>query len=379
MNTEDARLKSLEKEKTTTLNNQNKLYDNLLSQNQELLNKQNSWQDTYQTQQNAIYDKSTQLATSDLQQKQQANEQAYQKEATASESSYQKAINPYGVQAEQQAAAGLQNSGYSETAKMMAYNTARNRTAIARSTAKTVDAEYQKAISEAQLNNDTQKAALALELLQSKLQNELTAFQTSSGLQQNKLASQQATDQTYYGKYQDVIAQQNYEKEQANALKQYEQELLYKKQRDQISDKQYQQQLAQAKAEAATSAAQWRAEFNLSQAKASSSVSSKSSEQLTGTKGIQTPYYSGSINPDVKNGTFNSKDVNGIKYQPDNVGGSKLKSSGKKVFQVLGKGSVGSTGVNVDNQKVWTTNGKYYVWDGSQNKYIDVSNLIKKK
>lgn len=353
MNNEDIRLKAVETEKQTALNNQNKLYDNLLEQNKELLNKQNSWQDTYQTQQNALYDKGTELATSELQQKQAKNEEAYQREAIASESSYQKAINPYGVQAEQQAASGLQGSGYSETAKMMAYNTARNRTATARATAKTVDAEYQTAIAEAKLNNDTQKAALALELLQSKLQNELTAFQTSSSLQQNKLASQQAIDQTYYGRYQDVIAQQNYEKEQALALEQFEKELAYKKERDLISDRQFQEQMEQARAEAAQ--AKWQSEYDI--------------ENLTETTSIQTPYYSGPINPDAYNGTFNTKDVNGVKYQPNNIGGTKLSYSGKKVSQIAGEGFKNSSGVDVSNQKVWKIGKQYYIWNGSINSY----------
>lgn len=341
MNNEDIRLKTVETEKQTALNNQNQLYDNLLEQNKELLNKQNSWQDTYQTQQNALYDKGTELATSELQKKQAKNEEAYQREAIASESSYQKAINPYGVQAEQQAAAGLQGSGYSETTKMMAYNTARNRTATARATAKTVDAEYQTAIAEAKLNNDTQKAALALELLQSKLQNELTAFQTSSGLQQNKLSSQQATDQTYYGRYQDVIAQQNYEKEQANELQQYE------------------QQLVQAREEAAQSQARWQAEYD----------ANYGGEDLSDNINIQTNYYSGPINPDVANGTFNTTDANGVKYQPDNIGGVKLKSSGKKVSQLAGEGFKNSSGVDVSNQKVWKIGSQYYIWNGSINSY----------
>lgn len=365
MNSEDQRLKALETEKASTLSSQNDVYNKLLEENKALLEKQNSWQDQYQTQQNAVLDQTTALTTSDLQKKQAANEQAYQREAAASESSYQKAINPYGVQAEQQAAAGLQGSGYSETAKMMAYNTARNRTATARQTAKTVDAEYQTAIAEAKLNNDSQKAALALELLQSKLQNELTAFQTSSSLMQNQLSTTTATNESYYNKYQDVIAQQNYEKEQALALQQYEQQLAYQKERDLISDKQYEEQLAQAKAEAATSAAQWQAEYNANYG--SGSVANTN---------IQTNYYSGAINPDVANGTFNTTDANGVKYQPDNVGGTKLKSSGKTVAQLFGAGNTGSSGASIDNQKVWKANGKYYIWDGSQNQYIDITNSL---
>ena len=37
----------------------------------------------------------------------------------------------------------------------------------------------------------------------------------------------------------------------------------------------------------------------------------------------------------------------------------------------------GSTGANLDSQQVWKAGSKYLVWDGSQNKYIDVSSVIK--
>ena len=90
-------------------------------------------------------------------------------------------------------------------------------------------------------------------------------------------------------------------------------------------------------------------------------------------KKVKTSYYEGSINPDTQYGTFGTLDKNGVKYQPNNVGGVKLSNSGYKMSDLFDTGNIGSTGVNVDNQKVWkTANGKYYVWDGSQNKYIDL-------
>ena len=42
-------------------------------------------------------------------------------------------------------------------------------------------------------------------------------------------------------------------------------------------------------------------------------------------------------------------------------------------------GNTGSTGINIDKQNVWTVNGKYYVWDGSQDKYVDITSEIPKK
>ncbi len=105
----------------------------------------------------------------------------------------------------------------------------------------------------------------------------------------------------------------------------------------------------------------------------SSSSSSSNSSKSNKTYAVNTDWYQGPLNSDVKNGVFSTKDNNGIAYQPDNINGKKLKSSGKTVGQMFGNGSmVGSTGANLDNQNVWTVNGKYYVWDGSQNQYIRV-------
>jgi hypothetical protein len=64
--------------------------------------------------------------------------------------------------------------------------------------------------------------------------------------------------------------------------------------------------------------------------------------------------YTRTKHPDAANGTFS----NG--YQPDNINGTKLKNSGQ------------STNVTGKNQTIWECNGKYYLWIGNQNKYVEV-------
>ena len=64
--------------------------------------------------------------------------------------------------------------------------------------------------------------------------------------------------------------------------------------------------------------------------------------------------YTGTKNSDCKNGTFS----NG--YQPDNIGGTKLKNSGY------------STSITGKEQTIWEANGKYWLWRGDKNKYIEV-------
>jgi hypothetical protein len=69
--------------------------------------------------------------------------------------------------------------------------------------------------------------------------------------------------------------------------------------------------------------------------------------------------YTGTKHKDAEHGTFS----NG--YQPNNIDGTKLKNSGM------------STNVTGKNQTIWEANGKYWLWRGDLNEYIevDVSNL----
>ena len=72
--------------------------------------------------------------------------------------------------------------------------------------------------------------------------------------------------------------------------------------------------------------------------------------------------YTGTKNSDIKNGTFS----NG--YQPDNVGGKKLSKSG--ITDV----------VNGVTQNVWqTSDGKLWIWDGTQNRYLEYDDGSTKK
>ncbi len=83
------------------------------------------------------------------------------------------------------------------------------------------------------------------------------------------------------------------------------------------------------------------------------------------------------INPDTKHGTFSTTDDFGIRYQPDNVGGKKLISTGAKAGQfAIHKNS---SGVNIDNQTIWKTKdgGPYYVWNGTKGVYENTDDLIK--
>lgn len=70
--------------------------------------------------------------------------------------------------------------------------------------------------------------------------------------------------------------------------------------------------------------------------------------------------YTGTTHPDAKKGTFS----NG--YQPDNIGGTKLKKAKDE------SGSVIYTSVTGKEQAVWQADGIYYIWRGDLNRYVEV-------
>ena len=88
----------------------------------------------------------------------------------------------------------------------------------------------------------------------------------------------------------------------------------------------------------------------------------KASADLKKYRNISTDYYQGRINEDVYYGAFKTTDKNGIAYQPNNVKGSKLSKTGLTLTN------------NGVNQNIWqAANGKYYYWEGRQNKYIEMT------
>ena len=80
----------------------------------------------------------------------------------------------------------------------------------------------------------------------------------------------------------------------------------------------------------------------------------RNSEGKTQSFGAGVNPYTGTKHPDAKNGTFS----NG--YQPNNIGGTKLKNSGM------------TTSITGKSQTIWEANGKYWLWRGDLNEYIEV-------
>ena len=370
--TEEQRYAQLEQEKQNAYNQANKTYEDLLNQNTAYSNSVNDYLNKYQTTQNDIYDKQTQFQVDLQNQNKEKAEKEYQKEAIASKNAYYDFINPYGVQREIQAQSGLNRTGYSETTKSQAWTTQQNRTAQARASMNEAKLQFDNAIKEAYLNNDVNKANLALQILQQQQEETLRNFNYISDTKQNQLSTSLNLDSEYNNRYNTLYSQIQQEKAREEAIRQWEAEMAEKQ-------RQYNESLAYQKEQDRIAQANWEKEYALSKYNTYNKQSSGIDgivlgDGNTNVQQIKTNYYSGNINPDVQHGTFGTLDKNGIKYQPNNINGNPLSSTGKTVAKMTGTtGNNNSSGVNVDNQKVWKlSDGTTWIWNGSKNKYEQV-------
>ena len=262
--TEEERYEKVENEKKAALDQSNNTYNELLNNNSQLAQQQRDYINNWQKTQNEIADKNAKYQTELQNQNKQKAEKEFQNEAIASKNAYYDFINPYGAQAEIQAQNGLNNSGYSETTKLGAWNTQQNRTAAARTTLNNAKQQYDTEIKEIELNRDTTKSQYALEALQQQLNAALEEFNKSSELKQGLLSNNQSIDNEYNNRYNNVWNQINTEKQQAEEIRQFNENMAEQKRQADLDYKYKQQSLAQNQA-------QWEKEYALNLRKLSSS------------------------------------------------------------------------------------------------------------
>lgn len=368
---EDERLSVINQQKQEAINQSNNMYEGLLTDNENIYNQQLDYANQYEQTQNEALDKQLAFQQEQIEKQKQEAQQIKETEAKKAKNDYTSFVNPYGYQAEQFASQGLANSGVSETAKLGGWNTYQNRLATANKAMQDAFTEYDTAINEARLNNDVQKAQNALTKLQMQLEYAQNYHSNKSTISQNQLSNNQALDSDYFNRYQTEYNNIQAEKEREEAIRQFNEQLALQ-----------QQQFEYQKQQDALAQQNWEKEYALAQEQARASygsggysLSDGGSLSSNGTT-VSTNYYNGSINPDTQYGTFpNVKDKNGVRYQPDNVGGEKLSNAKLKVKDVFIE-AYGSSGADLSNQSIWTTGNKYYVWDGSINDYIDVTNRV---
>lgn len=367
---EDERLTQIQNQKQEALDKSNNTYNDMLQNNQTMLDQQTNYANQYEQTQNEALDKQLDLYKQNIDKQKETAQENYETEAKKAQNDFIAYTNPYGYQAETMASKGQLQSGLSQTAQLGGYNTYQNRLATANKAMQDAFTQYDTDMNEAVLNNDVQKAQNALTKLEMVLGYTETFYDNKNSIMQNQLANNQDIDTNYYNRYMEMTNQINTEKEREEAIRQFETQLAYQKERDAIAD------------------AQWEKEYKLAKQSASKS-SSSGGYTITGNnnvsgqaldsnnRNIVANPYTKTINEDAKYGVFEWSENPGSGYQPNNVGGDPLKTSGYKVKDMFTE-AVGSTGISLANQRIWqTSNGNYYIWDGTINDYIDVTNNVK--
>lgn len=251
VNYEDDRFLQVEEEKNQALENTNQQFEDLLNEREDLTNQQNDLVNKWEQTQNENLDNQLQFQKDLIEQQRQEAQKAYEKEAKSAYTDYRKETDAYGVSREQQVGAGMGNTGYSESSKVSMYNTYQNRLATSKETMDKAYMEFDNAIREAQLTNDVTKAENALSALQQKLQIALEAFNYKNTNTQNKLQWQQQINSDYYNRYQDVLNQINYENEQAEAIRQYNEQMEFQRQQAELAKQQWEREFALQQQQAA--------------------------------------------------------------------------------------------------------------------------------
>ena len=239
---EDERLAQIEKAKLEAIENSNNTYNQMHQDNQNLLDQQTNYANEFEKTQNEALDKQLELYKQNIEQQKKTAQENYEVESRKAENDYVAYNNPYGYQAEMMASKGQLNSGISQTAQLGSYNAYQNRLATANKTMQDAFTQYDLDMNEAIVNNDVQKAQNALEKLKMILGYTQNFYDTKNTITQNQLSNSQALDQSYYGRYMDMVNQINTEKELAEKIRQYEQNLAYQKERDKIADEQWQKE-----------------------------------------------------------------------------------------------------------------------------------------
>ena len=220
-----------------------------------LHNQTNQLYDKQLEQQKDIVNTSTEQAINEIEKKKQEIEDETTKTNRALYTDYQKQINPYGVNAENLAEQGLNNSGMAESTQLGYYNSYQNARTEARNNANKIKADFDMQIAKARQDGDLQLAQSVYQMYTQKIEDLYNIY----NLKFNK-------EQFNYNKTQDSLAQSNWEKE-------YQQSLQQAQWQQQFNKEQFDYQKEQDKLKQSN----WEKEFELAKKNSSISNSKNSS------------------------------------------------------------------------------------------------------
>lgn len=276
INYNDKRFTKVESDKKAALTENEKLYSGMINNSDKYFQAQidatNQWADK----QSQLQQEQTDFAIEKIEQQKAQAQQDYTKEQSGAYVDWQKQSNQYGANAEQMAAQGMLNTGYSESSQVSMYNTYQNRVATAREAFMRATLNFDNSIKDAMLQNNAALAEIAYNAQKQALELSLQGFQYKNELIREKANMKIELDNMYYNRYQDVLKQVNTENALAEEVRQYNEKMA-----EEI--RQYNASLAEDKRQFNASLAEQKRQFNETQASKNTSGGSKIKKTASGT------------------------------------------------------------------------------------------------
>lgn len=250
--TSDDRLVAVKSEEKAELEKSNAMYNDMVADSdkyyKDQINASKQWANT----QTKLQNEKTDFAIEQINQQKDQAKKDYTKEQSGAYVDWQKQSNEYGANAEQMAAQGMTNTGYSESSQVSMYNTYQNRVATAREAFSRAVLNYDNAITEARLQNNSILAEIAYEALQKQLELSLAGFQYKNQLLIQKTEAARGIRNDYTAEYQAVLDQIYKEDALQEEMDQFDDTMAYNQARLAEEKRQFNANLAFQKSKAGT-------------------------------------------------------------------------------------------------------------------------------
>lgn len=236
----DKRFTDVKAAEKTAINNNNTFYNDAVNKIDNQINTQIGNVKDWGAEQAKNQQAQSDFAIKQIEQKKAQAQEDYKKEQSGAYVDWQKQSNPYGANAEQMAAQGMSNTGYSESSKVNMYVSYQNRVAVAREAISRAELEFDNQMTQARLQNSSILAEIAYNTLKEIDSLTLAGIQQTTALRSEQAKRETELKQIYHNQWQDVLKQINTENSLAESVRQYNETMAFNKQKE-ANDKAYQE------------------------------------------------------------------------------------------------------------------------------------------
>lgn len=223
VNYDDERFTQVETDKNQALTELENTYGDMIGNSDQYYQAQIDASKQWADKQAQLQQEQTDFTIEQIEQQKDKAHKDYLKEQSGAYVDWQKQSNRYGAEAERQAAAGMDGTGFSESSQVGMYNAYQNRVATTREVLAQAILNYDNGIKDARIQNNAVIAEIHATALKEQLALALEGFQYENNLILDLTNKKIEMDNTYHQRYLDVLNQINHENAMAEEIRQFNQ------------------------------------------------------------------------------------------------------------------------------------------------------------